>query len=543
MVSMERAHEKKDAANNGTNAAAFAATAAGSERALTTGTPSRTKSSRGGATAAGEPIIDDSLNLSRLSHFPSANLHGFNIQIDHIPGALLKLVQAIAKEEMNIISVEGSSPPTSDCISMYIVIDFSGTDKGPKDMLTVIERLPSIRSVQHVQPLSTGFLADTSHFPIRLGLGRARAFIVSDLFWQSFLNTGYDRMGMEPTKLFFFQAGVNLGKASARQVKEVLNLGEGEDIIRVLLHQGKALGWWEGKGEANLALSQLDLKLWHNWEGEYARKWGAGCHAVRGFWEGALSEILQKRVQVAELACISKRSEFCEFRLVRGLETLLGSSSAAAMAAGAGLLRFAGKSLLIQVNSSTNYESLFRSFALEYDKKGFHVLLFSWKGSPIYNALSTVPSVLFRTLTSNVSYPKMGSSPNEILIPVGDKPMLFDAIEKGLEDSFSSSSHNNNNGKFLMIFDSISDMIMSVGFEKTYETLKEILEMTTTGRKDEEKGEGDGKETTKTETTIAFILKEGAHDERVTSLVRGLFDEQLSFEVGGLRVTREPAGK
>lgn len=272
-----------------------------------------TKEAEGGGPKLQE--AENPIFASRLTYYPDANLHGFALKIDNTPGALLRVIEVISKENLNIVSVEGLSGPRSDQSTMYVVIDFTGMTKGASELEAVIRNVPSVRSVTHVEPIVMGLLVDTSHFPIYLGSGERRCFIVSELFWQSFLNSGYDRMGVEASKLFFYEAGFTFGRSSARALKEILHL-EREEIIRVLLHQGKAFGWWDGKGEANLLKRQLDLKLWRNWEGEYAKKWGVGCHAVRGFWEGVVTEILGQRIQVMELSCISKNREYCEFRLI-----------------------------------------------------------------------------------------------------------------------------------------------------------------------------------------------------------------------------------
>lgn len=132
-------------------------------------------------------------------------------------------------------------------------------------------------------------------------------------------------MGKDSTKLYLYHTGLAMGANVASLIKEKLNTA-GEDTIRVLLARGKAFGWWEGRGEANLQSNMLTIRLWQSLEGEYTKKWGTGCHLIRGFWDGALTEITGRRVQTVESSCISKNNEYCEFRLHPGAQVILDST-------------------------------------------------------------------------------------------------------------------------------------------------------------------------------------------------------------------------
>ena len=71
------------------------------------------------------------------------------------------------------------------------------------------------------------------------------------------------------------------------------------------------------------------------------------------------------------------------------------------------------------------------------------------------------------------------------------------------------------------VFDSISDMVLSAGFEATYKFVKQVNETTGNGR-----------------TSTLFLMTLGAHDEKVVSFIRSLFTTQLMDDAGGLRTTR-----
>jgi archaellum biogenesis ATPase FlaH len=73
----------------------------------------------------------------------------------------------------------------------------------------------------------------------------------------------------------------------------------------------------------------------------------------------------------------------------------------------------------------------------------------------------------------------------------------------------------------LVLFDSLSDLIVSFGFERSYEFMKNVNEILNERR-----------------VTSVFIIKSRAHEERVTSLVRGLYGAHLLYGSAGLSVTR-----
>jgi hypothetical protein len=72
-----------------------------------------------------------------------------------------------------------------------------------------------------------------------------------------------------------------------------------------------------------------------------------------------------------------------------------------------------------------------------------------------------------------------------------------------------------------IIFDSISDMVLSTGFEDTYKFVKQVNESTGNGR-----------------TATLFLMTLGAHDEKVVSFVRSLFPTQIVDDAAGVKMTR-----
>ncbi len=76
-----------------------------------------------------------------------------------------------------------------------------------------------------------------------------------------------------------------------------------------------------------------------------------------------------------------------------------------------------------------------------------------------------------------------------------------------------------------MIFDSLSKLIRSTGFEKAYKFVQYALEMLYSER-----------------VTALFLLTSSAQDPKATSMLRGLFEDQLAYGENGIQVVKLSKG-
>jgi hypothetical protein len=174
-----------------------------------------------------------------------------------------------------------------------------------------------------------------------------------------------------------------------------------------------------------------------------------------------------------------------------------------------------GRSMLLEADPSVPYEQVVADFARQSISNNHTVYVFTAKGSPIYNSLHKTAGVRFYILSAKVSYPKPeDNEPSQILIPANDQAVILDLIDKTITAATAPA-------QVAIVFDSISDMVLSAGFEATYKFVKQMNETTGNGR-----------------TAALFLMTLGAHDEKVVSFVRSLFPTQLVEDPSGLRVTR-----
>jgi len=172
-----------------------------------------------------------------------------------------------------------------------------------------------------------------------------------------------------------------------------------------------------------------------------------------------------------------------------------------------------GSKILLEVDSSSNYENVVEDFTSEILGKGYVLFIFSSKGSPVYNKLSGNLSfagkIKFYILNDRVSYPKATEREDEVLVPLYNQPVLLDVVDKTLKSATTGVG---------LIFDSVSDLILSMGFQKCYQFLKLVNEKISSG-----------------EVASMFLITRAGHDENTMALVRGLFANQLSFDPSGLK--------
>lgn len=172
-----------------------------------------------------------------------------------------------------------------------------------------------------------------------------------------------------------------------------------------------------------------------------------------------------------------------------------------------------GRHILLDFDPSSNYEKIIGNFATEALANAEQVALFTHKGSAIYSVLSNKKALKIILLTQSISVPQVDAQMNAILLPANNTPLLLDALDKTLK----SLPHSNLN----IIFDSLSSLILSVGSQKTYQFVRYALDMLAS-----------------TNSTALFLFNPDAHDQRVTSGLRSLFSNHISYRKEGLQVVK-----
>ncbi len=172
-----------------------------------------------------------------------------------------------------------------------------------------------------------------------------------------------------------------------------------------------------------------------------------------------------------------------------------------------------GRNVLLEVDPAAGYEELIKALAMEMVADEYAVFTFTSRGSPVYVALANVLGARFYTFSEKVSYPRPGSNQFEILVPRNDQSILLNVLDKTLKTNPAL--------KMAVLFDSISDMILSSSFESTYKFLKQANELIAASGK-----------------TAIFLVTRSAQGERESNIVRSLFPNQLAYDARGLEVLK-----
>ncbi|MDG6951765.1 MAG: hypothetical protein JRN12_08010 [Nitrososphaerota archaeon] len=172
-----------------------------------------------------------------------------------------------------------------------------------------------------------------------------------------------------------------------------------------------------------------------------------------------------------------------------------------------------GKTLLLETSPSTNYEEVVADFVRELITSGSSAFVFTSKGSPVYNAVSSQPGVRTYAFSSSISYPKETEDPNEVLVPAGDMPILLDVFSKILAV--------NPEAKITIVFDSLTDVILSQSLQECYKFVRQASAILN-----------------QRNVSAMFLLTLGAHDAQAVNLVKSLFPNHILVDSEGVRVTR-----
>lgn len=171
------------------------------------------------------------------------------------------------------------------------------------------------------------------------------------------------------------------------------------------------------------------------------------------------------------------------------------------------------KKMLLEIETSLNYEEIINNFIDESIGNSELVIIFTRKGSSLFNTTLGHPNIRYFYMTPQVSYPKKGDKENEMLIPIKDNSIILSAMDKALKASI--------NVNVSIVFDNLSDMILSLGMQKTYNFLNYSLELLT-----------------QPNVTALFLMNSDSHELKEVSTIRGLFASRIVHSTEGITIAK-----
>jgi len=169
-----------------------------------------------------------------------------------------------------------------------------------------------------------------------------------------------------------------------------------------------------------------------------------------------------------------------------------------------------GNVILMDFNPTSHYERPIQWFLTEFPP----AIIFTRKSSTLYDMTEKTGHKLF-VFSEQVSVPRIISE-NEVWIPPRSTPLMLDALNQTLE-----TNRDVDDVSLGIVFDSLTDIALLIGFQKTYDFLRNALDMLQSKN-----------------ITAIFLLNTEAHPKEHASAFRSLFGNQISFKNEKLHPTK-----
>jgi len=169
-----------------------------------------------------------------------------------------------------------------------------------------------------------------------------------------------------------------------------------------------------------------------------------------------------------------------------------------------------GKKMLLEVDPKSDYQNALFSFVSEARNSGETLFILTGINSALHSAVSGTENVKF-LLTSPKTSRIQQINETQTLLPATDLSVLLDAIIRVQKVETDKTAD--------ILFDNLSDIILTCGFEKTYKFMRFLLETISSPK-----------------TTALFVFNPAAHDSTISSSIRGLFQIHLAYTKRGPNV-------
>ena len=162
-----------------------------------------------------------------------------------------------------------------------------------------------------------------------------------------------------------------------------------------------------------------------------------------------------------------------------------------------------GKKMLLEIDPKSDYQNALFNFASEARNSGETLFILTGINSALHSAVSGTENVKFLLTSPKTSHIQQINE-TETLLPAADLSVLLNAIVR-IQKAHTDKTVN-------MLFDNLSNIILTCGFEKTYKFMRFLLETISSPK-----------------TTALFVFNPAAHDLTISSSIRGLFQIHLAY--------------
>ena len=168
-----------------------------------------------------------------------------------------------------------------------------------------------------------------------------------------------------------------------------------------------------------------------------------------------------------------------------------------------------GRKFLLEFAPVSDYEKVVDCLAKESMANVEPFFVFTSSINPLHAHLAEQPAVKFFLTSVSTSIPTSVGG-NKVFLPAKNPPLILDAVSKILETYADTN--------VCFVFDILSDLLTSIGQEKTFIFLSHALDLLSSEK-----------------ITSLFLLNATAHEPQVVSQLRTLFGNQLTYDKNGLK--------
>jgi hypothetical protein len=172
--------------------------------------------------------------------------------------------------------------------------------------------------------------------------------------------------------------------------------------------------------------------------------------------------------------------------------------------------KLVGKKILLEVDPSSDYNVALSGFVSEAKSNEESLYIVTNKNSALHSVFLPGEDAKFLLLASKIHYSQQINE-KETILPASDVSILLDACVK-IQESHEGKTLN-------LLFDNVSDTVFRCGIDKTYKFIRMLLEALSSSQ-----------------TTALFVFIPTAHDQEVSSSIRGLFQTQLDYTKDGPKI-------
>ena len=245
-------------------------------------------------------------------HAPGRCLVEIVVTLRNTPGSLSQAANAIAALGINILSGFHAATPDEKDARWSFFADL--TDKAePQRVIEALNGSGVVTETKITKAQFLGLMIDEVHFPLLVLSERAVVFRVGT--WAAMFRHLTEMTGKSVASVLRHQMGLEAGDAKAKQVQAEFNL-HGEDALRIILAERVAKGWgvpsilkYDPTGRT--AVVSVEGLFECMTMGRDATE--PTGDFFRGYLQGALSVLMNTKINVREIECVTRGHPKCSF--------------------------------------------------------------------------------------------------------------------------------------------------------------------------------------------------------------------------------------